>query len=72
MSVYLIEACRGHSQTVLTLSATGNSLPVVSLYLLRMKSEICSSLACSAADSLDWSPPPSFSWTKSTAAIVSC
>lgn len=36
-------------------------------HLSRMKSLICSSLACSMADSLSWRPcPKNFSWTKST------
>ncbi len=37
---------------VVGLSLIGTSLPVLLLYCPRMKSEICSSLACSTADSL--------------------
>jgi len=46
------------------LSAIGTSLPVALLYWPRMKSEICSSLACSMALSLSCLPwPRKFSWT---------
>jgi hypothetical protein len=52
---------------LVSLSLIGTSLPVVLLYLLRMKSEICSSFACSTALSLSCLPwPRNLSCTKST------
>lgn len=43
---------------LVSLSSIGISLPVVLLNCLRIASEICSSFACSTADSLLWSPWP--------------
>ena len=53
--------------SLVSLSLMGISDPVVLLYLPRMKSLICSSLACSTADSLSCLPwPMTFSWAQST------
>lgn len=54
------------------LSAMGTSLPVTLLKPLRMASEICSSLACSIADSFFCAPwCKTCSWMKSTAVLSS-
>jgi hypothetical protein len=62
----LLRTSNAHQPNLVSLSLMGISPPVVLLYWPRMKSEICSSLACSIALSLLWSPAPmNFCCTKS-------